>query len=69
MKIEKVLLYRNYALFLRVAKSFAKNLKQNITLFSFRNYLYCTFRGKYETNDKSCFSARSGKIDLRPYDI
>ena len=30
MNIEKILLYRNYALFLRVAKSFAKNLKQNM---------------------------------------
>ena len=30
MKIEKVLLYLNYAFFLRVAKGFGKNLKQNI---------------------------------------
>ena len=35
INIEKVLLYRKYALFLRVAESFGKNLKQNISLFSF----------------------------------
>ena len=29
MKIEKVLLYQNYALFLQVLKNFDKNLKQN----------------------------------------
>ena len=37
MKIENVMLDQNYALFLRVAKSFGKNLKKNISLFSFRN--------------------------------
>ena len=35
INIEKVLLYRKYALFLREAESFGKNLKQNISLFSF----------------------------------
>ena len=36
LKIEKVLLYRNHALFLWLAKNVGKNLKQNISS------CYCT---------------------------
>ena len=45
MKIEKVLLYRNCALFLRVAKSFGKNLKQ---LFHWFPSETSAFNSKYE---------------------
>ena len=66
MKIEKVLVYLNYALFLRVAKSFGKNLKQIFHCFSSET---SAFNSKCEKSDKRCFNARAWKINLCSYDI
>ena len=60
MTTKKVLLYWNYTLFLRVAKNYDKNLKQNISLY------YCTisyyFQKQVWNKWQSCFSAWAGKI-------
>ena len=51
MKLEKVLLYRNYAVFLRLAKSFGKNLKQIFHWFPSET---SAFNSKCEKSYKSC---------------
>ena len=63
MKIEKVLLYQNYAIFLRVAK---KTLVKpwNKTFHYTTALFHKTFKSKCDTNPKSCFIARAGKIHL-----
>ena len=63
IKIEKVLLYRNYAVFLRMSK---KTLLKpwNKTFHYTTAVFHMTFKSKCEANDKSCFTARAGKIDL-----
>ena len=68
MKIEKVLLYGNYAIFLRVPKKTL--VKPWNKIFHCTTALFhMTFKSKSETNDKSCFTARAGKIYLRLCDI
>ena len=63
MKIEKVLLYQNYAIFLRVAK---KTLVKpwNKTFHYTTALFHKTFKSKCDTIAKSCFIARAGKIHL-----
>ena len=49
-----------YTLFLWMAKSFGKSLKQDISVcFPFKT---STFKSNCEANDKSYFSAGAGKI-------
>ena len=66
IKLQKVLLHWNYALFLWVAKSFGKNLKQIFYCFSLENI---NFSIKCEKSDKRSFSVRTGKIHLCLYNL
>ena len=63
MKIEKVLLDQNYAIFLRVAK---KTLVKpwNKTFHYTTALFHKTFKSKCDAIAKSCFIARAGKIHL-----
>lgn len=65
MSIE-ILRYRNSALFKRVTKKLSQ--KPETKLFVCFSLKTSTFKRKCETNDKSCFSAKVGRIkSFDPY--